>query len=112
VLRKCETPAFFWPSADCLAWRTKAERARVAQACPELARVRRLSFPSMRAGGKDTFAKSQLLVIYDVTPKKYFANRVAKLAKWQTTPSPETESLHRCNRCMQSLQRCNVCNDT
>jgi hypothetical protein len=68
--------------------------------------------------GKDTFSKSQPLVAYDPKLENYFANRVVKLAEWQTTRPRETSSLHRCNRCMQSLQRCNglqrfatICND-
>jgi hypothetical protein len=39
----------------------------------------------VRARGKDTFGKSQPLVIYDVKLEKYFANRGAKLANWQST---------------------------
>jgi hypothetical protein len=49
----------------------------------------------MRAGGKDTPAKSQPFVIYDLKSTKYFANRVARLAKWQSTRSREIVSLHR-----------------
>ncbi len=37
--------------------------------------------------GKDTPAKSEPLAIYEVTFENYFANRVANLAKWQTTPA-------------------------
>src|SRR6266851_413897 len=85
----------------------------------ETGQGRRTSSPCVRAGGKDTFGKSQPIVIYDVKLKKYFANRAAKLAKWQTTPFPGTWSLHRCNRCMQcGATTCNAvqrpalhCND-
>jgi hypothetical protein len=40
----------------------------------------------VRAGGKDTPGKSQTIVIHDLKFEKYFANGVANLAKWQTTP--------------------------
>src|SRR5260370_24399608 len=43
--------------------------------------------PYETESGKDTPAKSQPLVIYDVKLKKYFANRVGKLANWQRTPT-------------------------
>ena len=56
----------------------------------------RPSFPCVRAGGKDTFCKSQLLASYEVKLEKYFANRVANLAKRQSTRSRKTSSLHRC----------------
>jgi len=54
---------------------------------PVSAEVRLPSFPCVRARGKDTPGKSQPLVIYDLKFEKYFANHVANLAKWQTTPA-------------------------
>src|SRR6266851_1897886 len=62
------------------------------------------SFPCVRASGKDTPPKSQPFVIYDVKFQKYFANGVARLAKWQTTPSPETGSLQSLQAMIATMQ--------
>jgi hypothetical protein len=102
VMRKRLSFALFWHSANGFPWRNGG-RLPIYNACVCKTRKRNAiyfrfcscSFPCVRAGGKDTFAKSQLLVIYDVKRKKYFANRVAKLAKWQRTRSREIVSLHR-----------------
>jgi hypothetical protein len=88
------------------------DRPRLPPICwtfPPFAEFCRLgaSFPRVGEVGKVTPAKSQPLVAYDLKLQKYFANRVANLAKWQRSRSGKTISLNRCNRCMQSLQRCN-----
>src|SRR6266851_4786026 len=82
---------------------------------PVLPEVSRVSFPCVRAGGKDTPAKSQPLVIYGLKLKKYFANRVARLAKRQSTRSQETGSLHRCTtlhamQCRDLQRPATICN--
>ena len=71
---------------------------------PELSGVSRPSFPCVRARGKVTWAKSQTLVIYDVKFEKYFANRVAKLAKWQCPRSRETLSLQSLHAMIATMQ--------
>src|SRR5216683_459748 len=73
---------------------------------------RRPSFPCVRAGGKDTPAKSQPLAIYDVKFQEYFANRVGNLAKRQSTRSPGNRfvaSLHQvaCNAVQRRAMHCN-----
>jgi hypothetical protein len=52
------------------------------------------SFPSVRAGGKDTPALSQLLGIYDVKFQEYFANLVASLAKGKLPPLTVRHNQH------------------
>src|SRR6266851_8861922 len=104
------------PNAMCVtpACRARSTTSRIRG--PGLAGVSRRSFPWVRAGGKDTFGKSQLLAIYDVKLEKYFANRVANLAKRQSTRSRETGSLHRCTslhamRCNDLQRDAMPCND-
>jgi len=53
--------------------------------CPELAAAGRHSYPCVRAGGKVLACISQSVVETGLKLKKYFANRVGSLAKWQTT---------------------------
>src|SRR5260370_25299237 len=104
------------PKAMCVtpACRARSTTSRIRG--PGLAAVSRPSFPCVRAGGKDTFGKSQLLAIYDVKLEKYFANRVANLAKRQSTRSGAPLSLHRCTTlhlvaCNAVQRRAMHCND-
>src|SRR5260370_4028886 len=70
--------------------------------------VSRPSFPGVRTRSKDTPAKPQLLVIYDVKFKTYLANPPARLAKWQSTRSRATSSLQSiATTCYGMLMYCN-----
>ncbi len=91
--------ASFWPGGH------RHRFAGLFPVLPDLAGFCRARASTPREGqrGKVTPAKSQPLVIYDLRFEKYFANRVAKLAKRQRTPSREIFSLHRCKRCMPHI---------
>src|SRR5439155_12757050 len=51
-----------------------------------------ISFPKVCGRGKVLDGKSQSYVRHDLKLAEYFANPVAKLAKWQSTPAREGEA--------------------
>src|SRR5260370_30723929 len=64
----------------------------------------------MRAGGKVLGRKLQVVISYGVKLKKYFANRVANLAKRQSTPA-YFGLTGDSDRCIVATIACKVCND-